>query len=104
MYQSGGVFNAPTLGVFGENGPEALIPLSGTDRKYGLELLNAIIPRYYPELMHATGGLFGTNYATNYNAGDSYAENYNIMGPVYVEANKPEDFTNSMKYKFRMVK
>ena len=22
MYQSGGVFNAPTLGVFGENGPE----------------------------------------------------------------------------------
>ena len=62
--QRGGIFNSPTPGIFGEKGAEALVPLEGTNKNRGLGIIKSIIPRYYPELMYQTGGVFGNAITT----------------------------------------
>jgi len=100
----GGIFKSPSLGMFGEAGAEAIIPLEGSNKKFGANLLSAIIPEYYPEMMNAGGAIYGGdsyNRAVTHSAGDSYAENYNIMGPVNVASQDPIDFMNKMKSNYR---
>ena len=100
--QRGGIVNKPTFGMFGERGAEALVPLE-KNKKFGENILQRIIPEYYPELMNAEGGIFAsptTSY--NYGVGDSYEERYSILGPVNVMAQDPVDFTNKLKDKYRV--
>jgi len=102
-YQRGGIVSSPTVGVFGEAGAEALIPLEGRNRKFGMEMIQAIIPQYYPELMHQTGGVFNTR-NVSYGGGDSYSESFSVMGPVYVNATaSADDFANQIKYRARTI-
>jgi TP901 family phage tail tape measure protein len=50
----------PQFSMIGEAGPEAVIPLSGKNKKRGEEILKQIIPQYFPNLkMMQTGGVIG---------------------------------------------
>jgi TP901 family phage tail tape measure protein len=51
-FAKGGIVNKPTLGVFGEAGPEMILPLNNPKRM--MELLGKVMP------MHASGGIFGS--------------------------------------------
>ena len=51
--------------------------------------------------MHQTGGLFGTTRNVNYGSSTTNNDNFNIMGPVYVTPKDVDEFSQSMKYKFR---
>jgi TP901 family phage tail tape measure protein len=91
----------PMFSMIGEAGAEAVVPLEGSNRKYGLGILKEIIPNYFPELTRVTalqtGGVGGMGSTYNRNE-----ESYNLYGPVSIQPSDVEDFTESMKYKFRM--
>ncbi len=89
----------PQLSMIGEKGPEAVIPLVGANRKYGQEILNHIIPKYYPEMMRQGGGVYGGGGGNTYNTAGN--ENYNITGPIHITAQNPQDFMNQMKLRYR---
>lgn len=97
----GGIYSSPTLGMFGEAGAEAIIPLEGSNRKYGEQLLKHIIPEYYPDLMFQQGALFTGGGQQQIANEENYNENYNVLGPVYVQANNTEELAKSLKYKYR---
>lgn len=104
-YQKGLIATQPTLGMFGEKGAEALIPLEGANRKYGKELLQYIIPEYYPELMKQAGGVFG---AGSYGRSISYGgdtineDNFAIYGSISVNGiQNVSDFMNELKMRAR---
>jgi len=104
MWAEGGVVKSPSLGMFGEAGAEAIIPLEGKNKKFGETILNTIIPQYYPEMLNANGAIYGGdsyNRSVTHSTGDSYAENYNIMGPVNVASQDPIDFMNRLKTNYR---
>ena len=83
--------------MVGEKGPEAIIPLVGANKKYGEQILKYIIPKYFSDMAFQTGGIFSNQTISN-----SYAENYNVLGPVYVTAPNVEEFSQSLKYRYRM--
>jgi len=98
-HQRGGIFSQPTVGMFGEAGAEALIPLSGKNKKYGRNLLEQILPKYYPDMVgFQTGGLFtgGGSTSNTYNS-----DSYSINGPINVTTNNPQDFMEQLKYQYR---
>lgn len=101
--QKGGIATSPTLGIFGEAGAEALIPLEGRNKKFGREILSTIIPKYYPELMRQTGGVYGGGGGNSY-GGDTFSESYSITGPITVVAQNPQDFTEQLKRRYRTSK
>jgi len=102
MFKRGGIASSPTFGMFGEAGAEALIPLEGTNKKFGERILNEIIPKYYPELMNQTGGIFGGGGGTTSYGGDTVnSESYNITGPINVTASDPRSFAEALKYQAR---
>ena len=104
-YQRGAIVRQPTLGIFGEAGPEALVPLSGKNKKYGENILNEIIPRYYPQLMRQEGGIFGVSYMGGGSTTENYNESYNITGPITVTGvQNTRDFMNELKYRARSSK
>ena len=105
--QRGGIFSRPTLGIFGEAGPEALIPLGGKNKKFGAKLLEYIIPRYYPNLLRYAqeGGIFGATYnkTITYTTGPSTTEQYNITGPITVTGvANVQDFMNELRTRARV--
>jgi hypothetical protein len=103
MFERGGLVNSPTVGMIGERGPEMILPLTGPHRDKGLSLLNLAIPKYFPELMNQSGGLFGgSSYSrvTNYNS--SKGDDYNVTGPVTVMTQDPIDFANKLKEQYRV--
>ena len=61
MYgQTGLMVDKPTSSIIGENGAEAVVPLEGSNRKYGKSILQKIIPKYFPDLAFMqTGGIVG---------------------------------------------
>jgi TP901 family phage tail tape measure protein len=81
-YATGGIFNKPTLGVFGEAGAEAIIPLEGSNKKQGAKILNEIMPSFYPELMHQQGGVFGGT-PSNYGSTDN-SSSINLTGDIHI--------------------
>jgi len=90
----------PMMGMIGEKGPEAVVPLAGANRKYGAEILEQIIPKYFPDMMRfQAGGVVGGG-TTTYN---TRSDNFAINGPINITTDSPEDFMNQMKYKFRTV-
>ena len=102
-FQQGGIFTSPTAGIFGEAGAEALVPLEGKNRKFGERILQDIIPKYYPDLMFQEGGIFATGGGRTYNDNSEFfEENYNIMGPVSINANNVSEFSEDLKYRYRM--
>jgi hypothetical protein len=103
-HQKGGIYNKATMGMFGEAGAEALIPLEGSNRKYGESLLREIIPSYYPDLMFQGGGLFTGGGVSSIDNSRNNEENYNIMGPVSINANNVEEIGRDLKYRYRMSK
>jgi len=96
--QQGGVVTKPTYALFGEAGPEAIIPLAGVNKKYGEKILSYIIPKYFPEMTFQTGAIYEGTKVVN----ENYEEKYNVLGPVYITANNIEDFSKSLKYRYRM--
>jgi hypothetical protein len=103
-HQKGGIYNKATMGMFGEAGAEALIPLEGSNRKYGESLLREIIPSYYPDLMFQGGGLFTGGGVSSIDNSRNNEENYNIMGPVSINANNVEEIGRDLKYRYRSSK
>lgn len=94
----------PQLSVIGEAGKEAVIPLEGVNRKYGRELLEYILPKYYPDLVALqAGGIMGGNSRTISYGGDTNEnENYNIMGPINIQGvNNVQEFGDTLKWKMR---
>jgi TP901 family phage tail tape measure protein len=54
----------PMSAIIGEDGAEAVIPLEGSNRKYGASILSYIIPRYFSDLQFLNRGSYpsiGTN-------------------------------------------
>lgn len=98
--QKGGIFSKATAGVFGEAGAEALVPLEGSNRKFGERILQNIIPKYYPDLMFQGGGIFGRGTITN-TTGDTFSESYTITGPITVVSNNPADIYEQLKGRAR---
>ena len=57
----GGIVRGPQSAIIGEAGDEAVIPLEGKNRKFGLDLLKQIIPKYFPDLFFMQqGGVVST--------------------------------------------
>ena len=50
-HKTGGIARNPELSLIGEKGPEAIIPLVGSNKRYGKEILSHILPRYFPEMI-----------------------------------------------------
>jgi len=108
-HQKGGIYNKPTMGVFGEAGNEALVPLEGKNKKFGSRILSEIIPKYYPELIgnqYQTGGIFGASYGgSTTNTTNEYNDNYTITGPITVTGvQNTQDFMNELKFRARASK
>lgn len=88
LHAEGGIMAAPHLGIVAEDGPEAIIPLSGKRRNRGLELwqqagLMLGIP------MHADGGIFAPYSLSNtFGETDSggNAPGFNVSVPESKEA------------------
>jgi hypothetical protein len=62
-FAEGGIFNKPQLGLFGEAGAEAIVPLEGANKRYGLEILQKILPMFGKDIYKLlpafqTGGVF----------------------------------------------
>ena len=99
--QKGGIFSKPTMGIFGEAGAEALLPLEGPNKKYGMSILESIIPKYYGDLMHQQGGIYGGGRTTTITETNS-AENYNIYGSIMLpNVTNASNFTDEVKRRFR---
>jgi len=107
-YQRGMITDKPTMGVFGEAGAEALVPLEGKNKKFGRQILETIIPNYYPELLGIeaqAGGIFNTSYTGGSTISEIYEDNYNITGPINVTGvQNVNDFMNTLKNKARASK
>jgi len=103
--ERGGIFNSPTAGVFGEKGAEALVPLEGTNRKYGENIMKYLLSTHYSNLLGMQkGGVFGgTSYNRNVTySGDTMSENYNMYGPINVHGIQDVGaFTNQLKFRYR---
>jgi len=86
--QKGDIVKGSQIIEVGEKGAEAIVPLTGTNKKFGEKILQTIIPKYYPDLFlqAQTGGLFGgaTGGSVTYGGDTNYVDEYNIMGPITV--------------------
>jgi len=102
-FARGGIAKGATLGVFGEAGAEALIPLEGANRKFGRNILETVLTEYYPEMLHQTGGIFGGGASSSVGGnGDTYTDNFNILGPVNVTGiGSVQDMSEEFKYRYR---
>ena len=105
-YAKGGVAERASLGIFGESGDEAIVPLEGVNKKFGRDILNSIIPEYYPEMMGSDESptMFGDVYNRELTktTGDTSNENFNIYGPIsVVNPENSMDFLNDMKLRAR---
>lgn len=103
-FSKGGITKRPTFGMFGEDGAEAIIPLE-KNKGFGMRILDEIIPKYYPDLMYAQGGVFGSNKSVSYSTvSDSHDTAFQILGPVNVQASNLEEFSKDVKYRYGMNK
>jgi len=105
--QRGFITRGPQLAVIGEAGSEAVVPLEGPNRRFGKQILEYILPRYYPELttQAQAGGIFGTTYTRNvtYTTGPTSVEEYHIHGPINVTGvSNVNDFVEQLKYRARV--
>ncbi|RLG29110.1 hypothetical protein DRN98_08725, partial [Methanosarcinales archaeon] len=105
--QRGFITRDPQLAVIGEAGSEAVVPLEGPNRRFGKQILEYILPRYYPELttQAQAGGIFGTTYTRNvtYTTGPTSVEEYHIHGPINVTGvSNVNDFVEQLKYRARV--
>jgi len=102
-----GIYKKPTPVIFGESGPEALVPLAGKQKKFGEKILSQIIPKYYPNLIKLAeyGGVAGVsniNRNITYNTEPSRVEEFNIIGPINVTGvANVDEFVSQLKYKAR---
>jgi len=78
-FARGLIAKAPTLGIFGEAGAEAIVPLEGSNKKYGFDILKSIIPKYFPSLMMANGGVTSPSSSPG-RLSTSNIEEYNFYG------------------------
>lgn len=96
------MIKGPTPALIGEAGAEAVVPLEGINKKYGLRILKEIIPSYYPELMKQQGGIIGGGVTTTYGGDTTNVEEYNILGPITVTGvGDVSDFMESLKMRAR---
>jgi hypothetical protein len=49
--------------------------------------------------MKQTGGVYTNNTTTT--TGDTFTDNYNVTGPITIETNRPTDFYEQLKMKYR---
>lgn len=83
MHAKGGIMTEPHIGLVGEAGPEAIIPLSGTNKEHGVRLweqtgeILGLIPK------HAKGGIFG-NIINKSDENETFGNNTSLSAPVTV--------------------
>ena len=100
-FQAGGVVTQPTLGILGEEGPEAVVPLGGAQqppelpqfggwgRRFGGALPQGT-PNQPNDLAGALQGLMQRFGATRGEGGTSY--NWGVLNQAIVDANKARMF------------
>jgi len=92
----------PQLSLIGEEGPEAVVPLSGRNKKFGEDILNYIVPKYYPDLFTDFKSRYEMSAPVGGGGGDTYEDIFNLMGPVSVYSQDPVDFMEKLKMRYRM--
>ena len=93
------IVKSPVTALIGEAGPEAVIPLSGRNKRYGERLLKFIIPRYFPNLHFQYGGMVGERPTTNI---EENKEEFVIHGPIIIQGvTNIDEFLNELKFKAR---
>jgi hypothetical protein len=84
----------PMFSMIGERGPEAVVPLAGLYKERGRDILEHIIPKFFPEMTRQAGGIS--------NIDNSSREEYNILGPVTVNGvANVGDMAEEFKYRYR---
>jgi len=84
----------PQFAMIGERGPEAVVPLAGAFKDRGRDILQHIIPTYFPEMTRQEGGIS--------NIDNSSREEFNVLGPVTVNAiANVDDMVEEFKYRYR---
>jgi TP901 family phage tail tape measure protein len=87
--------SGPTLSMIGEAGAEAVVPLEGANRKYGISILQDIIPKHFPEIAMAQTGMVAGGTGTS-NVSNTSSENYNFYGDIVVnEASNAEEMLDA---------
>lgn len=100
LKQGARIVRGPQPAIIGERGAEAVVPLEGVNRKYGQQILQSILPRYFPEMTMYNP--IGTGGGITDTVNNTYAtDNYNITGPITVVSRSPQDFMEQMKYQYR---
>jgi TP901 family phage tail tape measure protein len=86
--------HGPMFAMIGEAGPEAVVPLAGKHKPQGRNILESIIPKYFPEMTRQTGGIS--------NIDNSMREEMNILGPVTVQGiANVQDMADEFKERYR---
>jgi len=81
-----------TFAMIGEEGPEAVVPLAGQFKDRGRDILEHIIPTYFPEMTRQEGGI----------TDNSTREEFNVLGPVTVNGiANVDDMAKEFKYRYR---
>lgn len=102
QFAKGTIATKPTMGIIGEAGPEAVVPLTGSNKMQGRRILDYIIPKYYPELMGGGyPGMASTMPVYAGAGGDTFTETYNILGPVTVKSDRPDKFMKELQMRYR---
>jgi hypothetical protein len=95
LFETGGLINRPTLGVVGEKGPEAILPLN----KSGLEFMLSLMNRYatQSEVRMLTTNQRRAEITSNQNVSSmSYDQHTEFSGPISVVANDPDEMARSL--------
>jgi len=110
-FGEGGIVTSPKLGMIGEDGPEAIIPLV-RNRDSGEDLLRSVLTNYYPDLARDMGGgyevaLTGGGVPPGSTNNTSYKEDYNFYGDINVVGIQNADelvdeFMDKLKERSRM--
>lgn len=103
QYAEGGIFNKPTLGVFGEDGAEAIIPLTKPGRAIDLMRESGLLSlaRKVSVPMFAAGGIVGARSIANSTTDRSSHVGYSYqIGQVV--ANDPMEFNHKMHRQQRL--
>ena len=103
-HKKGTITKGPELSMIGEAGAEAVIPLEGSNKKYGKTLMQHILPKYFPDMVgfRQQGGIIGGG---SYDYSTANNENYTIAGPININSvANADDFLQQLKFKMRSSK
>jgi TP901 family phage tail tape measure protein len=94
----------PMSAIIGEDGAEAVIPLEGSNKKYGESILSHILPKYFSDMNYLERGSvphLGTNNLTSDTNEYNFYGDFNISG-IENGQQLVEEFMDELKRRRRM--